>query len=110
MVAITRGEQGAVLVTGSGSWLANVDVSHPLSSVGSGDAFIAGFIAGLHEAVEKWGMSSLSIALAHTDTLLSSLVLAVACGAANTLRLGAGILEREDVKRFRQKVSVTALE
>lgn len=110
MVAITRGEQGAVLVTGVGSWLARVNVSNPLSSVGSGDAFIAGFITGLHEAVEKWGMGSLSIALANTDTLLQALVLAVACGAANTLHLGAGILEREDVERFRQKVSVTALE
>jgi 1-phosphofructokinase family hexose kinase len=109
MVAITRGEQGVVLVTGAGSWLANVDVSHPLSSVGSGDAFIAGFIAGLHEAVEKRGMGSLSIALANTDTLLQALVLAVACGAANTLHLGAGVLEREDVERFRHKVSVSAI-
>jgi tagatose 6-phosphate kinase len=110
MVAITRGEQGAVLVTGHGNWLAQVNVSNSLSSVGSGDAFIAGFIAGLHDAVEKRGIGSLSIALAVVDTLLEALVLGVACGAANTLRLGAGVLAREDVEHLRQMVNITAIE
>ncbi len=36
--------------------------------------------------------------------------LAVACGAANTLLLGAGVLKREDVERFRQMVDVAVLE
>jgi fructose-1-phosphate kinase PfkB-like protein len=110
MVAITRGEQGAVLVTGHGNWLAQVNVSNSLSRVGSGDAFIAGFIAGLHDAVEKRGIGSLSIALAVVDTLLEALVLGVACGAANTLRLGAGVLAREDVEHLRQMVNITAIE
>jgi tagatose 6-phosphate kinase len=109
MVAITRGEQGAVLVTGHGTWLARVNVPNPLSSVGSGDAFIAGFIAGLHEAIEKRGMPSLSIALAVVDTLLEALVLAVACGAANTLQLGAGILAREEVEHLRHMVNLTTI-
>ena len=110
MVAITRGEQGAVLVTGRGTWLAQVNVSNSLSSVGSGDAFIAGFIAGLHDAVEKRGRGSLSIALAVVDTLLEALVLAVACGAANTLHVGAGVLAPEDVERLRQMVNITVIE
>jgi fructose-1-phosphate kinase PfkB-like protein len=41
---------------------------------------------------------------------VQALVLAVACGAANTLLLGAGVVKREDVERFRRMVDVTVLE
>ena len=41
---------------------------------------------------------------------MQALILAVACGAANTLRLGAGILTREDVEHLRSMVDVKVLE
>ncbi len=110
MVAITRGEQGAVLVTDIGTWQATVHVPNPLSPVGSGDAFIAGFIAALNNALGEKGFASLSTASVAAEVLVQALVLAAACGAANTLHLSAGILQLEDVERLKQKVSVSAIE
>ena len=43
------------------------------------------------------------------DVVVQAFILAVACGAANTLLLGAGVINREDVERFRYMVDVTVL-
>jgi tagatose 6-phosphate kinase len=110
MVAITLGADGAVLVTEMGAWLAGVTVSNFVSGVGSGDAFVAGFIAGLQHAVERGERTSITEATAVAGIVVQALVLAVACGAANTLLLGAGVVKREDVERFRRMVDVTVLE
>jgi 1-phosphofructokinase family hexose kinase len=109
MVAITLGAGGAVLVTEMGAWLAGLSVSHPISGVGSGDAFIAGFIAGLQHAVKTGESTSLCEAAVVADIVVQALTLAVACGAANTLLLGAGVLKREDVECFSQRVNLTML-
>ncbi|RKS75491.1 1-phosphofructokinase [Motilibacter peucedani] len=42
---ISAGAEGALLVGGSGTWLARVRVASPLSTVGAGDALLAGFVA-----------------------------------------------------------------
>lgn len=110
MVAITLGEQGAVLVSGVGTWQASVHVSHPRSPIGSGDAFIAGFVAMLYNIVGKQGMATLSTTEIPAGVLVQALAEAVACGAANTLHLGAGVLKREDVERLKQGVNITAVE
>jgi fructose-1-phosphate kinase PfkB-like protein len=109
MVAITRGGEGAVLVTEMGIWLANLRVSNPLSGVGSGDAFIAGFGAGLLRTVKAGKATSISEAARVADRVVQALMLAMACGAANTLVLGAGALKGEDVERFSNMVHVTVL-
>ncbi|TMD67058.1 MAG: hypothetical protein E6I91_07985, partial [Chloroflexi bacterium] len=109
MAAITLGADGAVLVTGMGAWSAQLSVSNPISGVGSGDAFVAGFIAGLHHAVESGECRSITQAAEVAGIVVQAMNLAVACGAANTLLLGAGIIKREDVERFRHMVKVTAL-
>jgi 1-phosphofructokinase family hexose kinase len=109
MVAITRGGEGAVLVTEMGTWLAGLHVSNPLSGVGSGDAFVAGFIAGLLRAVELKEAPSVREAATDAHSVVQALMLAMACGAANTLVLGAGVLNRDDVERFSPMVNVTAL-
>jgi fructose-1-phosphate kinase PfkB-like protein len=109
MVAITRGGEGAVLVTEMGTWLAGLHVSNPLSGVGSGDAFVAGFIAGLLRAVELKEAPSVREAATDAHSIVQALMLAMACGAANTLVLGAGVLNRDDVERFSPMVNVTAL-
>ena len=109
MAAITRGSEGAVLVTRMGAWWAHLKVPNPVSTVGSGDAFVAGFIAGLQGAVEVGESTSITAAASLADVVVQAFTLAVACGAANTLLLGAGIIKREDVERFRHMVDVTVL-
>lgn len=109
MVAITLGADGAILISGMGVWLAQLSVSNPVSGVGSGDAFVAGFMAGLQRAVEMGECTSIAEAAAVADIVVQALMLAVACGAANTLLLGAGVIKREDVERFRHMVNVTEL-
>ena len=56
-----------------------------ISAVGSGDAMLAGVAA----------------ALAERSGLAEALRLGVACGAANTLAVGAGILHADDVVQLR---------
>jgi tagatose 6-phosphate kinase len=109
LVALTRGAEGAVLVSDMGAWSARVDVSDPLSAVGSGDAFVGGFIAGLWGAVEAQAAASLVTAAADANIAVEALKLAMACGAANTLRLGAGVFERADIEHFRQRVEARRL-
>ncbi|HZU69933.1 MAG TPA: 1-phosphofructokinase family hexose kinase [Ktedonobacteraceae bacterium] len=109
IVAVTRGEQGAILVSRVGTWQARVHVPEPLSPIGSGDAFIAGFITELYHALGEKGIASLTKASLEVDVLEHALAQAVACGAANTLRLGAGILQREDVERLKHRVRVSAV-
>jgi tagatose 6-phosphate kinase len=77
---ITLGEAGAVLVSEEGVWWSSSPKIERLSSVGSGDAFFAGFI----------------IQLAHGVQPAEALKFATAAGAANALSLGGGLLKRED--------------
>lgn len=61
-----------------------------LTSVGSGDAFLGGYLAGM----------------AREESLESRLRLAVACGAANTLVAGAGVFVMEDVEALSRQVEL----
>jgi len=65
-----------------------------VSTVGSGDAFLGGFIAQRFQRAEpaqclRWGL---------------------ACAAANTQRSGAGVLDRSDVERFFETTGVEQLD
>jgi 1-phosphofructokinase family hexose kinase len=64
-----------------------------ISSVGSGDSFVAGFIAG------------------HFDKLNVGECLrrGLACGAANTLRYGAGVFDADEVERLYETTAVTEI-
>lgn len=62
----------------------------PISTVGSGDAFLAGFVS-----AKLSGKSD-----------AECLRQAVACGAANTQKYGAGIFDPHDVKRLYAKTKV----
>ena len=68
-------------------------VSDIVASVGSGDALLAGFVS-------AW------LADPSPEPALRK---AVACGAANTLLLGAGALDSDDVDAFARRVEVTEL-
>jgi 1-phosphofructokinase family hexose kinase len=91
---VTCGRRGAVAVGGD-------DVGHWVRSrrsgrfpVGSGDAFLAGLVTGLHRG----------------DSLRAALVLATAAGTANALRPGAGVVNATDVAKLHPDVAVSGLE
>ncbi len=65
-----------------------------ISTVGSGDAFLAGYLAAWYAK----------------EPAETALRLAVACGAANTQTLGAGVFDPADVEAFARQVEVEALE
>jgi 1-phosphofructokinase/tagatose 6-phosphate kinase len=73
---------------------ATLDSLEPVSAVGSGDAFLAGFVAA------RYGGSA-------GDECLR---FAVACGAESTQHFGAGVLDPREVGRLRSEVAVEALE
>ncbi len=73
---------------------ATLDPLEPVSSVGSGDAFLAGFVAARYAG------------RADEDCLR----FAVACGAESTQHFGAGQLEQREVERLAPEVKVETLE
>jgi tagatose 6-phosphate kinase len=90
---VTRGVHGAVLAFNGGTWaLGNLAARlRGPYSVGSGDAFLAGFLAGLARGLPA-------------DEALR---LAGAAGAANARRPGQGELDPEDVERTLAAMTVT---
>lgn len=92
-VALTLGEEGALLVTGEGCWHApRVDVEVK-SAVGAGDSFLAGFIWGLRQG-EAWP---------------GALAWGVAAGTAAVMTPGSELAVREDIERVRDLVTVEAV-
>jgi 1-phosphofructokinase family hexose kinase len=89
-IMITLGSRGLLLSRNGEVVSAAVTVQRPVNSVGSGDASLAGGIAGL--------LSGLSV----EDTAR----LACAMGGANTMVSGACVFRREDVLRLVEKTQV----
>jgi len=108
-VALTLGAMGAVLVTADGAWHGRVAVAGGVSPVGSGDAFLAGLLAGLVGATTRKEAPDVARALTHEVVVRDALARAVACGAANTLRRGAGVLDAGDVARLEKAAEVRRL-
>lgn len=107
MVVITLGAEGAVLVTGVGAFHARLHVPEAISTVGCGDAFVAGFVAGL---LPSYASPSMVTATIQPEQVMHAFRLATACGAANTLSLGAGIVDPADVRRLEEQVNLTQLQ
>jgi 1-phosphofructokinase family hexose kinase len=72
---------------------ATLDPLEPVSRVGSGDAFLAGFVAARYGARDPE----------------ACLRFAVACGAESTQHFGAGVLEQREVERLAPEVLVEEL-
>jgi 1-phosphofructokinase family hexose kinase len=89
---------GCLAVLGEGAdrrlYRATLEPLEPVSSVGSGDAFLAGFVAARYGGREA-------------DDCLR---FAVACGAESTQHFGAGVLEQREVERLLPEVRVETLE
>ena len=71
-----------------------VDPVEPVSAIGAGDVFLAGYLAARYTGRP------------HADALR----FAVACGAESTLHLGAGVLDARAAERLQHEVVLTELE
>jgi 1-phosphofructokinase/tagatose 6-phosphate kinase len=95
--AITRPE-GCVAAVGEGADRRLLEVHteplEPVSTVGSGDAFLAGYVAARYEE----------------RTAEECLAYGVACGAESTQHFGAGTVDRNQVERLLGEVAVHDLE
>lgn len=95
--AITRPD-GCVAIAGDGDDRRTLEVrTRPLeavSTVGSGDAFLAGYAAALYDGREP----------------AECLAYGVACGAESTQHFGAGTIDRHGVERLLDEVEVRDLE
>jgi 1-phosphofructokinase family hexose kinase len=90
IILITLGNKGAICLTNDTIIYGNVQIDEVIDTVGSGDAFLAGFILGYFQKKH----------------LPECFKLAIACGAANTLIAGPGIFKSEDVKKIIKKVKI----
>jgi 1-phosphofructokinase len=85
-VAVTLGREGAVMVAPAGAWAAAAPEVPVVSSVGSGDAMLAG----------------LMLALERGDAPQDALRHAVAAGSANAMSLGGGRFTREEFESIKE--------
>jgi 1-phosphofructokinase family hexose kinase len=96
--AIITSEAGCVAVVGNGSerqrYEVAIDPLEPVSSVGSGDCFLAGYAAARYEGASP----------------RECLAYGVACGAESTQHLGAGTLDAGEVDRLVGRVEVRELD
>jgi 1-phosphofructokinase family hexose kinase len=73
---------------------ARIELREPVAKQGSGDAFLAGYVAARYEG----------------SSPTECLRFGVACGAESTGRLGAGLVERREVQRLQHEVQLSAVE
>jgi len=104
LLAITLGAAGALLHGPTGSWRALAPAVRPIDTVGAGDSFVAGLCAALLDAA---GAQPLEEAARGSDVLGRALRFATALATANTLSVGAGICNADDLARVEPAVRVT---
>jgi 1-phosphofructokinase/tagatose 6-phosphate kinase len=98
--ALIHGEDGCIArlvprdAKGYRTYRAKLPARTAVSTIGSGDSFLAGFLA-------AWMQKS---------PPERALAQAVAAGAANSLKLGAGVFDMEDLEAFMRQVDVEAVE
>lgn len=90
-VVVTLGAAGAIMLSEQGRFHAEAPPIRALSTVGSGDSFLAGLVYGL----------------AADEDHAAALGLAAAVGAANALTIGAGRFDRSTADRLRAAARVT---
>ena len=94
---ITTGD-GCVAIAGEGVERHRYDVRieqlEPIAAVGSGDAFLAGFVAARYDGAP----------------LRDCLAFGVACGAESTQHFGAGTLDRREAERLLPRVELRELD
>ncbi|MDZ4720730.1 MAG: 1-phosphofructokinase family hexose kinase [Roseiflexaceae bacterium] len=83
-VIVTLGKDGAIAVDRTGAWIARTEPITVVSPVGSGDAVLTGTVC----------------MLLRGRSLSEALRMGVACGAANALTLGGGVIRPSDLERL----------
>ena len=73
---------------------ARIDQLEPVTTVGSGDCFLAGYVAARFEGASA----------------RECLAFGVACGAESTQHFGAGTLDRREVERLLPRIELTELD
>jgi 1-phosphofructokinase/tagatose 6-phosphate kinase len=95
IMTTTDGCFAQLLVDGSPRLLrVTIEPREPVAAVGSGDAFLAGYVAARYQGSPP-------------DECLR---FGVACGAESTRRLGAGLVDAREVERLVGEVTVTEVE
>jgi 1-phosphofructokinase family hexose kinase len=96
--AIVTTADGCVAIVREGGarrrYEVRIEPLDPVATVGSGDCFLAGYLAGRYEGAAP----------------RDSLAFGVACGAESTQHFGAGTLDRREVERLLPRVEVRELE
>jgi 1-phosphofructokinase family hexose kinase len=93
LVVVTLGGQGALAISPEGCWQAAAPKIEVVSTVGSGDSFLAG----------------LAVARLEGKSPEAALAFATACGAANAATRLPGRFERKTVETLLPKVMVSAV-
>jgi len=94
IILITMGKEGAILLNNDIALYGNVNVERNIIDIiGSGDAFLAGFITLYSKERE----------------LLTCFKNAIAAGAANTLQKGPGFLKYDDYNNLLKKVEISKI-
>ncbi len=93
MVALTLGEDGALLVTGEGVWRANAPKVKVLSAVGAGDSFVGAMVCALSERMP----------------IEEAFRRGVAAGSAALLAAGTELCQPKDVERLLPQVKALRL-
>jgi 6-phosphofructokinase 2 len=90
VVALTLGEDGALLVTRDGVWRAGPIQIEAVSTVGAGDSFLGGMVA----------------ALAKGEPIDRAFRMAVAAGFAAVMRPGTELSHQDDVERLMPQIDI----
>jgi 6-phosphofructokinase 2 len=90
-VALTLGEDGALLVTAQGAWRAEPMKIEVVSTVGAGDSFLGGLVA----------------AVAAGEPLDHAFRMAVAAGSAAVMSPGTELCREEDVRELLEDVKIS---
>jgi 1-phosphofructokinase family hexose kinase len=90
VVIVSLGADGAVLVSEGEGLRATAPNLRPISTVGSGDSFVAGWMVA---SAQGWSIEE-------------RLRLATACGAANCLASEPGVISMETVQRLSKEVEI----
>jgi 1-phosphofructokinase family hexose kinase len=88
--AVSLGAQGALAASEAGICWARPPALQIVSSIGSGDSLLAGLATGLLRG----------------DDLPQALRLGVACGAADALTIGGGLIDAGEVQRLQEASSI----
>jgi 1-phosphofructokinase/tagatose 6-phosphate kinase len=95
--AIITNPSGCVAIAGAGPerrrYEVQIDPLEPIAAVGSGDAFLAGYVAARYDG----------------KAAAECLAFGVACGAESTQHFGAGTHDRREAERLVERVEVSEL-